>query len=279
MVLQYACNTTRQGTGCSSKTSPSSPSRLFSPSASCWSSTVSSIKRPRRRAEQTSPPHCSNHITIINPTRHPVHLPQCAKCGYSHPITSAQPKAKNVTTAVAGIIIMPRAGAEDPCNNPTMPEAQSIQTDHSEEMQGQITTRQQAQIKLNPDRHSDHSLSWSPSHSPSPHWSTRSTKQKKYPLPNYLDSIKVIPAHSPTDSEGTSEYPKEGSLLVEQASNGHVLFYTNLMLPTGNGMKTMIVKIDPGAQVNILPLEQVSEALPQQNQPIQVPRGRLPHPN
>ena len=41
---------------------------------------------------------------------------------------------------------------------------------------------------------------------------------------------------------------------MECASNGQVSFYTHLMLPTKNGMKSIMVKIDPGAQVNTIPL-------------------------
>ena len=41
---------------------------------------------------------------------------------------------------------------------------------------------------------------------------------------------------------------------MESASDGQVAFFTHLHLPAQSVTKTMIVKIDPGAQVNTIPL-------------------------
>ena len=41
---------------------------------------------------------------------------------------------------------------------------------------------------------------------------------------------------------------------MERASDGQVAFFTCLILPAQSGTKTMIVKIDPGTQVNTIPL-------------------------
>ena len=41
---------------------------------------------------------------------------------------------------------------------------------------------------------------------------------------------------------------------MESASDGQVAFFACLHLPAWNGTKTMVVKIDPGAQVNTIPL-------------------------
>ena len=49
---------------------------------------------------------------------------------------------------------------------------------------------------------------------------------------------------------------------MKGASDGQVSFYTCLMLSTKNGIKTLTVKIDPGAPVNTIPPEPVLEALP-----------------
>ena len=57
----------------------------------------------------------------------------------------------------------------------------------------------------------------------------------------------------PTDSITTGSWA-EGTLYMESASDGQVVFYTYLQLPSHNGTKTMTVKIDPGAQVNTIPL-------------------------
>ena len=111
------------------------------------------------------------------------------------------------------------------------------------------TTRQQAQIQPLPHRHSSHSQNCSPSCSPSPYHS-HSPRQHRRRAPCWCnqDNMTVIPAPSSTDSMET--FPEEDCLLIEWASNGQVSFYTYLMLRTKNGMKSMTVKIDCGAQVN-----------------------------
>ena len=43
-------------------------------------------------------------------------------------------------------------------------------------------------------------------------------------------------------------------LYKESASDGQVAFYTYLQLPSHDGTKILTVKIDPGAQVNTIPL-------------------------
>ena len=91
-----------------------------------------------------------------------------------------------------------------------------------------------------------HSSSCSPSLSPSPYWSNRSprgsTKQCT-PFQYNQDSIEVIPSF-PANSIKTSAHPKEGSLFMEWASDSWVSFYTCRMLPTKNGTKSMMVKIN-----------------------------------
>ena len=107
-------------------------------------------------------------------------------------------------------------------------------------------------------------MSHSSSCSPSPYWSTKSPRcstRCHTPFWYNQNSIKVIPV-LPTDSTKTSTYPKEGSLLMEWASDGQVSFYTHLMVPTKNGTMSMMVKIDPGAQVNTIPLSRYWKLFP-----------------
>ena len=108
----------------------------------------------------------------------------------------------------------------------------------------------------------------SPSHSASPHqldlyccWCT--------PFWYSQDSLEVIPA----DIVKTSSHPK-GSLLTETVSDRQVSFYTRLQLPTKNGMKLMTIKIDPGAQVDTIPLSRYQKLLPPK-----VNETRYPKPN
>ena len=62
-------------------------------------------------------------------------------------------------------------------------------------------------------------------------------------------ALEVIPADSITTGSQA-----EGKLFMESASNGQVDFYTHLHLPAWSGAKTMTVKINPGTQVNTIPL-------------------------
>ena len=120
-----------------------------------------------------------------------------------------------------------------------------------------------------PNRHSCHC---SPSHSQSCSTSC-SPSFKVLPIISLTDliantppsstprtAVEVIPA-APTDSVKTSLHPK-GSLLTERASDGQVSFYTWLQLSTKNSMKLMAVKIDPGAQVNTIPLSRYQKLFP-----------------
>ena len=49
---------------------------------------------------------------------------------------------------------------------------------------------------------------------------------------------------------------------MERASDGQVAFYTHLDLPAGSGTKTMVVKIDPGTEVNTIPLSRYCTLYP-----------------
>ena len=49
---------------------------------------------------------------------------------------------------------------------------------------------------------------------------------------------------------------------MERASDGQVAFYTRLDLPAQSGTKTMVVKIDPGTQVNTIPLSRYRTLYP-----------------
>ena len=141
-------------------------------------------------------------------------------------------------------------------------------------VQWQITQKKY-QMKLQPDdrcRSSWPPGRWphhSPSHSTSQsHSAYQSNKSPRYsnrwhtPFQYNHDIIKVIPAPPHTDSVKTSAYPKESSLLMEQASDGQVSFYTSLMLPTKNGTKSMMMKTDPGAQVNTIHLSRYQRLFP-----------------
>ena len=86
-----------------------------------------------------------------------------------------------------------------------------------------------------------------------------SSHSKRHSTPHryFQDSIDVIPANSITTGSQA-----EGKLFTERASDGQVAFYTHLDLPAQSGTKTMVVKIDPGAQVNTIPLSRYCTLFP-----------------
>ena len=84
--------------------------------------------------------------------------------------------------------------------------------------------------------------------------------------------MKSSPTPAPADSMETSDYPKEGSLLTACTSKGQVSFYTHLMLPMKNGMKSMTVKIYPGTQVNTIPLSRYQKIFPHKTSASRYPK-------
>ena len=128
-------------------------------------------------------------------------------------------------------------------------------------------------------RHKGHSLhshsrmpSCSPSCSPTPGTSSRhSSCSKRHSTPHryYQDAIDVIPADNITTGSQA-----EGKLYTDHASDGQVAFFTHLTLPAQNGTKTMVVKIDPGTQVNTIPLSRYHTLYPNKLNKSRYPKAR-----
>ena len=112
--------------------------------------------------------------------------------------------------------------------------------------------------------HSSHSHSRTPPCSPScsptcgtlPRCSSHS-KRHSTPHRYYQDALEIIPADSITTGSRA-----EGKLFTESASDGQVAFYTHLHPPAWSGIKTTTVKIDPGVQVNTIPLSKYHTLYP-----------------
>ena len=114
----------------------------------------------------------------------------------------------------------------------------------------------QAVMPLQPSCSQSNSPLHSPSCSGSPCCSDHSHHQQT--LFQYSqDSINVILANSIE----TTTQPK-GFLFTENTSDGQVSFYTRLQLPTRDGSKLMTMKIEPGAQVNTIPLSKYQSSFP-----------------
>ena len=154
----------RQGTGSVSKTSPSSPTMLFYPTANCLSPTMSSSQRLKRRPKLISSPSLQQPLQ-----HHPsIHMPCPLSPGVTSvatltPLTSALLKGKNATTVHT---ILPCVECKDPSNHPMMPEAQSAQVDHPE-IPGQGASKMTGRSCQSPGRFHQCPTSCSSSHSPS----------------------------------------------------------------------------------------------------------------
>ena len=96
-------------------------------------------------------------------------------------------------------------------------------------------------------------------HSPSQSTSPWQPKQHLFPTPHWYsqDAIEVNPADSITASSHPKDY-----LYTEKASDGQTTFYIWLQLLSHDGMKQMTIKIDPGAQVNTIPLSKYHTLFP-----------------
>ena len=57
-------------------------------------------------------------------------------------------------------------------------------------------------------------------------------------------------------------YP-EGQLYTDQASDGQISFHTTLQMVTKQGCKPLPVKVDPGADINTIPLTCYKTTFPQ----------------
>ena len=174
----------------------------------------------------------------------------CYKCGYSHP--KAKCPAKGQQCYVCGgfnhyTALCQKKG----CRQPRQKQQRGLKPSKHYSSHGCCTS-------CSPVRHHHSSCSHSrtPSGSPScspscgtcPRCSSHS-KRCSTTHRYYQDSIDVIPADSITTGSWA-----EGKLFMEKSSDGQVAFYTCLDLPARSGTKTMVVKIDPGTQVNTIPL-------------------------
>ena len=112
-----------------------------------------------------------------------------------------------------------------------------------------------------------HSHNHSPSHSALPHqshWLHHWQTPHRY----HQDSIDVIL----TNSIKTPDQLPEGPLYMERSSDRQIAFLTWLQLPTQERKKLMMVKIDPGAQVNTIPLSRYCTLFPTKLNKSRAPR-------
>ena len=254
--------TMRPTTWSSSKTSPSWPTKPFSPTTSCW---VPVQAVPEGQGEGPGQPHLPlrSHIFSIP------HPPGC----HHNPPQMIQMQLLSSPQQVPGLLkgvfqLWQLESLYSPMEGPegVLPDPQhQRQVTHSRGRSPQGESRNHSHHLCSSSRHrsshlptinrcSCHTPSWSPSCNPSSDCSHRSPRRQcrstrcKY----CLRSIELLPAPSLLQSNNvvTSTLPKEGTLSTSHAWDDQTTFHTTLQLTTKQCKKQMMVKIDPGAQAN-----------------------------
>ena len=188
-------------------------------------------------------------------------LPSCNKCGHSHPNSKCPAKGQQCY-ACNGLNHYTALCQKKGCRQPRQKQQRGFKPNKCYFSRGCHTSHSPCRHDCR--SHSSSSHSRTPSHSPSCS-PTRGTSprcsscSKRHSTPHryYQDSIDVIPADSITTGSKA-----EGKLFTERASDGQVAFYTRLDLPAQSGTKTMVVKKDPGTQVNTIPLNRYHTLYP-----------------
>ena len=185
----------------------------------------------------------------------------CIKCGYSHPNSKCPAKGQQCY-ACNGFNHYTALCQKKGCRQPRQKQQRGFEPNKHSSSHGRRAScsphrhRGRNHRSRSHSRTPSHSPSHCPTHGTSPKCSTHSKKHStshRY----HQDSIDVIPADSITTGSQA-----EGMLFTERASDGQVAFYTRLDLPARSGTKTMVVKIDPDAQVNTIPLSRYHTLYP-----------------
>ena len=80
------------------------------------------------------------------------------------------------------------------------------------------------------------------------------------PMKKKMQSNSIQASGQPLTSFSSSS--NEDQLYTDRAPNGQRSFHTTLQLVTKQGCKSLLVKVDPGADVNTIPLSQYETLLP-----------------
>ena len=187
--------------------------------------------------------------------------PCCYKCGYSHPNGKCQAKGQQCYACAVAITTTLCCASKRDAGKTSSEEALSpTSTYPAMDIAPAAPTcrhccRSHSLHAVIPGPHL-HSPSCSTSHGTSPKCSSHSIRCST-PHRYFQDAIDVIPADSITTGNQA-----ESKLFMVRASDSQVAFFTCLNLPARSGTKTMVVKIDPGTQVNTIPLSRYHTLFP-----------------
>ena len=202
----------------------------------------------RGRAELTTLSAATATASSVHQDNITLHQIQCNRCGYRHPRDNCPAKGKecynchgmNHYTAL--------------CRRPKQNKSNHFRTNNSPFR----TNSRPRYRKYSKGRQSSRSPSKNRQfqhRSPSPTKARRSSHQpRKQRSPTRSQQVSHL-----TSSEESSP---EGKLHTDVASDGHTSFHTTLQMVTKHGSKPLPVKVDPGADVNTIPLTKYRKLFP-----------------
>ena len=217
------------------------------------------------RAHLTSMASASASKPFINHDLQSYTKQPCDRCGYNHPhghCPAFHKKCYNCSNTGHFTAL---------CRKPRSARGQTTMPFRCREVRGR-SPRSTSRSRRSTSRSSSRSLSRSPnrnrqtyrsssrhsSRSPSQdHHRRRSPRRRRRsPTPHRHQVSHVISFHPTTTYD-------EGQLYTDRAPDGHTSFHTTLQMVTKQGCKPLPVKVDPGADINTIPLTRYKTIFPQ----------------
>ena len=169
----------------------------------------------------------------------------CTRCGYNHPKGSC-PASRQQCYNCSGFghytALCKKPRTPKQYNHPSRPTSRRPSHRYSSRpvTRGNSRSPNGGRSYRSPSRSPHHKQYRSPQHS---------SRKRRSPTP-HIHQVSHITHILPRP------YTAEGQLITDRASDGHTSFHTTLQVDTKQGAKSIPVKVDPGAEVNTIPLSQ-----------------------
>ena len=171
--------------------------------------------------------------------------PNCTRCGYNHPKGSCPASGQQCYNCsrfghYTALCKKPRTPKQ--YNRPNRPTSRRPSHRYSSRpaTRGNSRSPSRGRSHRSPSRSPHHKQYRSPQHN---------RRKRRSPTP-HIHQVSHITHILPRP------YAAEGQLITDRASDGHTSFHTTLQIDTKQGAKSIPVKVDPGAEVNTIPLSQ-----------------------
>ena len=193
------------------------------------------------RAELTNLSAATATASSVHQDNVTIHNTQCTRCGYKHPRDNCPAKGKECYNChglnhYTALCRRPKQRKNSPCRTTSRPRYRK----YSKSRQG----------SRSPSKHRQ-----SCHRSPSPTNTRRSSHQpRRQRSPTRSQQVSHITSSTETSAEG--------KLHTDIASDGHTSFHTTLQMVTKQGSKPLPVKVDPGTDVNTIPLTKYRKLFP-----------------